>query len=202
LGIGVLPRALDKILPDYEQIDVVEIDPDMVGIAKEYFFFQSNDKLKVHIKDGFEFVMSLNEAQTYDLIIMDAFENGYCAPDVFLNSKYVSKLKEQLTSSGIISLNTLPQCVKHEQELSLYETVFDNYYISETISSNKIFLGLKGKTPQMKQIKRNANLLQDSFTSLDINTKWITEVFHFNKKRYYGVCDNYFFFKEILFFYQ
>ena len=194
-----MPRTLDKILTNYEQIDVVEIDPDIVDIAIKFFFFKPNDKLKVHVQDGFEYVMSLNDQQTYDLIVMDAFEDGYCAPDIFYNSKYVSKLKKQLTPDGIIVLNTLPQCVRHDEELLIYETVFDNYYISETISSNKIFIGLKGKTPHLKQIKMNADFLQYSFSSVDINYKWIIEVFHFNKKRFYGVCDKYLFFKEIFF---
>ena len=46
--------------------------------------------------------MSLKEEQTYDLIIMDAFGDENCAPDIFYDPKYVSKLKQQLTSNGIL----------------------------------------------------------------------------------------------------
>jgi spermidine synthase len=175
LGIGVLPRTLDKILKDYEKIDVVEIDPDIVEIAKKYFFFKPNDKLKVHIQDGFEFVMSLNEQQTYDLIIMDAFGEGICAPDVFFNPEYVLKLKKQLTPDGIITVNTLLGCVRHEEELSLYKSAFDDYYISEIIAINRILFLFNGQIPRLKQIKKNAKALNSLLSSLDVNTKWIVD---------------------------
>jgi len=171
----VLPRTLDKILTNYEQIDVVEIDPDIVDIATKYFFFKPNDKLKVHIQDGFEYVMSLNDQQTYDLIVMDAFGEGICAPDIFFNSKYVSKLKQQLTPDGIIVLNTLPDCERHDEELSLYKNVFEDYYFSETITINRIFFGFNGRITQLKKIKKNAKELNSLFVTLDINTKWIID---------------------------
>ncbi len=171
----MLPRTFDKILPDYEQIDAVEIDPDIVEIAKEYFFFQPNDKLKVHILDGFEFVMSLDEKQTYDLIIMDAFAETFCAPDVFFNVKYVSKLKEQLTPNGILSVNTLLDCERHEEELSLYKSVFDDYFISDIVAINRIMFLFNSQLPCMKQIKKNAKTMKSLFSSLDISTKWILD---------------------------
>lgn len=141
--------------------------------------------------------MSLERNQKYDLIVMDAFESGYCAPAVFYNQKYVFKLKQHLTRNGIFALNTLPECERHEEELSIYTRVFDNFYTSETISSNKIILFLNGRTPQLEDVKRNADAMQPTFALLDVNTAWIMAVFHFNAKRLYGVCDYYAFVREI-----
>ena len=45
-------------------VDGVEIDPEMIELAKRYFGFRPNDKLKAHVADGLEFVKSLSSSGT------------------------------------------------------------------------------------------------------------------------------------------
>lgn len=51
LGGGTLPSALAALLPQAE-IDVVEIDPAVVRVAREYFGFVPSARLRVHQVDG------------------------------------------------------------------------------------------------------------------------------------------------------
>jgi spermidine synthase len=174
MGIGVLPRALDHILKN-ASIDVVEIDYEIVDIAKKYFLFFPSEKVKIHIQDGFDYVMSLPNKQKYDLIVMDAFET-ICIPDIFLNQNFVSKLKNQLSENGLISVNTLTECSKHNEELSLYMNVFeDRYFLSERIAINKILLCFNGRMPLIEEIKKNAKLLESVFSSINIDTQWLID---------------------------
>ena len=45
LGGGTLPRTLRQVVPD-TQIDVVEIDPAVVRVARRYFGFVAGDKAR------------------------------------------------------------------------------------------------------------------------------------------------------------
>jgi len=74
LGGGVIPQYLSRYFPDVS-IDIIEIDPEVVNVAKEFFSFQETDKIKVHIGDAFQVVSQLEEK--YDIVILDAFQNQY-----------------------------------------------------------------------------------------------------------------------------
>ncbi|KAF8016204.1 hypothetical protein BT93_H1650 [Corymbia citriodora subsp. variegata] len=55
LGAGLLPMFLHGTMP-FIHVEVVELDPLVVSLAREYFDFIENDRMKVHITDGIEFV--------------------------------------------------------------------------------------------------------------------------------------------------
>ncbi|NLA73939.1 MAG: spermidine synthase, partial [Deltaproteobacteria bacterium] len=70
LGGGALPRTLSRYIPDCE-IDVVDIDPDVVMVAKRFVMFTPGELVKVHVADGRTFVQERAKelpVKTYDLI--------------------------------------------------------------------------------------------------------------------------------------
>lgn len=70
LGGGSIPKKLHKEFPSVE-IDVAEIDPEVIQVAKKYFSFQEGKNLRVHAQDGRLFVT--RTSQRYDLILLDAY---------------------------------------------------------------------------------------------------------------------------------
>ncbi|KAK7348729.1 hypothetical protein VNO80_23371 [Phaseolus coccineus] len=61
LGAGLLPMFLHGCVP-FLEIETVELDPVIVGIAKDYFSFVEDKHLKVHIADGIQFVQEINSS--------------------------------------------------------------------------------------------------------------------------------------------
>ena len=61
IGGGTMPMFLRKYYPN-ATIDAVDIDPDVVHVAKEYFGFREDDKLKAHVGDGRAFVENAKRA--------------------------------------------------------------------------------------------------------------------------------------------
>ncbi|CAI8618587.1 unnamed protein product [Vicia faba] len=55
LGAGLLPMFLHSCIPVLE-IEAVELDPVVAHIAREYFSFVEDKRLKVHIADGIQFI--------------------------------------------------------------------------------------------------------------------------------------------------
>ena len=84
-------------------VDVVEIDPQVVEVAKKYFFLDtSNPKIKIHTEDAREFL--LNYEGKYDVIILDAFSKDY-VPFHLMTTEFYSLLFDKLVDNGVIISN-------------------------------------------------------------------------------------------------
>ena len=186
LGIGVLPKSLDQILKD-AYIDVVEIDQICLELAKEYFYYNTSDRVRVHIGDGYDFVMNLTKEQTYDIIVMDAFmdySEETCTPPVFLTDYFVRRVKEHLAPNGVYAINTIPQfCSQNSYELALFHNHFGRLYFGKH-HGNKVVLGQKArKAPTNRQIKSRVRYYREAFQTLGIDSNWLVATFH-NFKRF------------------
>ncbi|GMH28276.1 hypothetical protein Nepgr_030119 [Nepenthes gracilis] len=60
LGAGLLPMFLHRSMPFF-QIEVVELDPVVLEIARDHFGFYEDKRLKVHLFDGIQFVKKLTK---------------------------------------------------------------------------------------------------------------------------------------------
>ncbi|KAA8548383.1 hypothetical protein F0562_000067 [Nyssa sinensis] len=63
LGAGLLPMFLHECL-SFLHIEVVELDPVVVDLARDYFGFREDEHLKVHITDGIQFVREIANFET------------------------------------------------------------------------------------------------------------------------------------------
>ncbi len=70
LGGGSAPRRFHRDYPSLV-IDVAELDPEVVSVAKRYFMFQEDDRMKVQAVDGRIFLQKT--PQQYDIIVLDAY---------------------------------------------------------------------------------------------------------------------------------
>ncbi|KAF3629173.1 hypothetical protein FXO38_27834 [Capsicum annuum] len=66
LGAGLLPMFLHKHL-NFAEIEVLELDPVVVDLARDYFDFRDDERLKVHVTDGLKYVKDSADAVTNDL---------------------------------------------------------------------------------------------------------------------------------------
>ncbi|XP_019059755.1 PREDICTED: methyltransferase-like protein 13 isoform X2 [Tarenaya hassleriana] len=63
LGAGLLPMFLQRCLPFFK-VEAVELDPVMLKVARDYFGFSQNDRLKVHIADGIKFIQDIANSES------------------------------------------------------------------------------------------------------------------------------------------
>ena len=131
LGGGVLPQAFEKILPN-TVITSVEIDPAVVSIAKKYFNYKENNRVKTLTQDGRVFVKrALKKKQTYDWIILDAF-NGDYIPEHLLTLEFLQEVKNLLSDGGILSANTFSSSELYNYESVTYQAVFSQLQIIQS----------------------------------------------------------------------
>lgn len=65
LGAGLLPMFLHGCMPSL-QIEVVELDAVVLSLARDYFGFAEDERLKVHIADGIRFVREVKSFAVAD----------------------------------------------------------------------------------------------------------------------------------------
>jgi spermidine synthase len=125
LGGGVIPREMHYYFPS-AQIDVVEIDSEIPKVAREFFAFREDKKLKVHIDDGRMFVkkqLRLKEVPKYDIIVLDAFNNEYI-PFHLMTKEFLEELKGILSDDGVVVANVFYSSRLFDAEFKTFQAVF------------------------------------------------------------------------------
>ncbi|CAN6722656.1 unnamed protein product [Malus baccata var. baccata] len=94
LGAGLLPMFLNRCLP-FVHTEVVELDPVVLKLAKEYFGFVEDDCLQVHVADGIQFVRNIaNSAASDETSLVQDKKDAQCntSSNGDFESKVISKV--------------------------------------------------------------------------------------------------------------
>jgi len=83
------------------QLDIVEIDPRMFRIAKEYFAFDPGG-VREFVDDGRHFIQSVTDK--YDMVVIDVL-NGEVQPHHMFTQESCRELKNILSPDGLILIN-------------------------------------------------------------------------------------------------
>jgi spermidine synthase len=119
-------------------VDVVEIDPDVVAVAVEYFGLTLNPRLRIYVEDGRTVLSKLG---SYDIIVLDAYSKSY-VPFHLMTLEFFNELSSHLTPDGLIISNLISSYVGDTSNLmrAEYKTVnlvFPQVYVFYTLSSFK-----------------------------------------------------------------
>jgi spermidine synthase len=82
-------------------VDVVEIDPEIVAVARQYFGLTENEA-RIFLMDGRRYFRTTDE--TYDLVILDAFGSS-SIPFHLVTRESFAGIKSRLQPNGILALN-------------------------------------------------------------------------------------------------
>lgn len=103
-GAGyTLPREYLKTYPD-ARMDVVEIDPQMTEIAREYFHLKDDPRMRIFHEDGRVF-LNRAEAGQYDAVMIDAFGSLFSIPFQLTTVEAVGHVSRVLKPDGIVIVN-------------------------------------------------------------------------------------------------
>ena len=124
LGGGTLPGFLRKHYPD-AAIDVVEIDPDVVDVAKMFFGFREDQLMRVHVGDGRQFIENIRQP-SYDVILLDAF-GSHSVPPHLTTQEFLQAVRRALMPSGVAVGNIWKRSQNplYDAMVRTYEEVFD-----------------------------------------------------------------------------
>lgn len=126
LVLGVAGGSVIKTLVDEigckGQITGVEIDAEVIAIAKEWFGLAKIPNLEIVIDDAFEFVLKTKEK--YDLIIIDIFQDA-TMPAFLFERFFADRIGFLLKPGGYILFNTMTLNGAHDARNEEYVGGFD-----------------------------------------------------------------------------
>ena len=144
LGGGSIPSFLRKHYPKMT-IDVVDIDPVVVEVAKKYFGFREDASMKVHVEDGRKFVEKCKEP--YDIIFLDAYGPDNIPYDL-ATKEFLQAVRRAMGPKGIVVANVWSSaCNPHNANMvRTYQEVFESLSIVDLWDdSNEILVGVPRK---------------------------------------------------------
>jgi spermidine synthase len=161
-GGGTIPTALHEMLPD-AQIDLVELDKSVDSVARQYFDFKPDGKLRVFIEDGRVFVKRMiPQKPNYDMVLLDAFDADYI-PEHMLTREFLQEVKSIMTPNGVIVANTFSDSALYDYESTTYRAVFGPFFNLRL--ANRIILGRSGgiTADDLALAKKNAAVVEAEF---------------------------------------
>ena len=161
LGGGSIPMTLNNLFPE-AKIDVVEIDQAVVNVAKEYFFFEENDNMKVTVKDARVFVKrAALRGKKYDYIVLDAFGGDYI-PEHLLTREFLGEVKTIMAVDGVLVANTFSTSRFYDHESVTYQDVFNEFFnFKLPTSGNRIIITQLSSLPPRGELVTRAQNAAD-----------------------------------------
>jgi spermidine synthase len=142
LGGGSFPKRLHRDFPGLT-VDAVDIDPEVIRIAKEYFKTPEDARLRLVAKDGRRFIQEGKEK--YDLIFLDAY-NSDTIPFHLTTREFYREVAARLAPGGVVVSNIIGSLRGPQSGFfrALYRTlgeVFPTLYTIPTYDANWQILG-------------------------------------------------------------
>jgi len=145
LGGATLPMFLRRHYPR-AAIDVAEIDPEVVDVAKKFFGFREDERMWVHIGDGRRFIENVPQPY-YDIIYLDAY-GAHDVPAHLTTQEFLRAVRRAVMPSGVAIGNVWrpPSNPLHDSMIRTYQEVFDELFILDVPGDvNNILLALPRK---------------------------------------------------------
>lgn len=137
-GAYTYPKMFADKYPE-KRMDVVEIDPSLVKISKDYFGYKEYAHISHIHEDGRMFLE--HSKNTYDAIFIDAFSSYASIPVQLTTKEAVTKVYERLDEKGVVIANIIGS-LKGEKALFLesayatYKSVFPAVYLLPVIGTS------------------------------------------------------------------
>ncbi|KAG5681408.1 hypothetical protein PVAND_010846 [Polypedilum vanderplanki] len=186
LGGGGLAMYIHNFLKEVV-MTVIEIDSEIVRVAKDYFGLVEDERLKVIIDDGLKFLKS-NSDTKYQSILFDVDSKDQqsgisCPPKEFLTQETLEAVKSSLVIDGVFILNfvcrdnslrenaikDILKVFPHIYSYKLEEDVNEIFYcFTQKVTELNEKISKAGK--KLNALKRGTIDLNDLFEKLKINS--------------------------------
>ena len=168
LGGGTIPTVLAELFPEVP-MDVVEIDPAVVEVARQFFDYKERTGVTVHVQDARIYIKRAGLLQKqYDMVILDAFTGDYI-PEHLMTMEFLQETRTLLTESGVLVANTFSTSDLYDHESVTYAAVFEeliNFKMPGTL--NRVIITSRGSLPSRRVLRDRAKQLASRLDTYSI----------------------------------
>ncbi len=162
VGGGQLSNYLFARLPGVE-IDAVDIDPEVVRLARKYFEIPDDPRYRTHVGDGRLFVESSTTADV-DMLILDAFR-GTSVPYHLRTSQFYGACRQRLRPAGVVVANLHNRSPRYPHDRATFAAVFahDYGFVSQREYETTLVCTADAAPVGVYAMRHNARALQADF---------------------------------------
>ena len=161
-GGGSIPRFFHHHFAD-AKVECADIDQTVVEVAHKFFGIQFDDRLKVAIQDGREYLAQQNPTVKNDIIIVDAgFGSGYM-PYKLVTQEFYQLCKTRLSTAGVLVVHLFHKEEFNAAVVKTIQTIFSQVYICNLETGNSIAIATNAADLAQNEIFFKAELIQDFY---------------------------------------
>jgi spermidine synthase len=103
-----VPKHLAKTRPGVA-VDVVELDPGITNVAREYFYLEDRENQRIFHEDARMFLNreSKNEEFKYDAVFEDVFGSSYSIPFHMTTAECMKNIRALMSDDGVFIVNII-----------------------------------------------------------------------------------------------
>src|SRR6185436_17367942 len=158
LGGGRTVSYLSASLPD-TGILAIELDKDVVDLAKKYFKFQETARLRTVVSDGRAFL--LKDSEKWDVILIDAYRGPF-VPFHLLTKEFYTLVKARLNPGGVVVQNIEPSTMLFDSATATLRSVFSNVDLYDG-GGNVVAIGYDGPSLRQAELLQRAAAVQERY---------------------------------------
>lgn len=175
VGAGSLVRFLHHHVPN-ARIDAIDCSNQVLDLADRYFHLPKSPGIRIHCRDGREFLSNRTDEHNYDLILIDAFDTDGMSRQIY-SPEFFENCRDHLSVSGIVSINLWSgDQNRMEQVASEIAARFESL-LELPVPNRGNVICLAGRGDLMMSIfERDSDEIQQLQQRFDINFKEIVRV--------------------------
>jgi spermidine synthase len=158
LGGGRTVSYLSAELPD-TAILAVELDKDVVELAKKYFKFKESARVRTVVSDGRAFL--IKDTDKWDVIMIDAYRGPF-VPFHLLTKEFYTLVKAHLAPGGVVVQNIEPSTMLFDSASATLKTVFPSVDLYDG-GGNVVAVGYDGPPLRQSELVARAMKVQEQY---------------------------------------
>lgn len=159
-GGGRIPSVLHHYFP-HVQIECTEIEPLFIEIATEFFGVPFDERLKVALQDGRDYLAKQEPDVCYDIIFTDAIiGNGY-TPYRLATQEFYQLCQNHLSENGVLAVNLFQRERFYADKVKTIQAVFAQIYLFPLDVGNTVVLATNSPPLNLPEILERIQVLQN-----------------------------------------
>ncbi len=157
-GGGRTAWYLHKHVPTLD-ITAAELDPAVVDLAKKHFGIRAEDKFKVEVADGRNYMVK--SPATWNIVMVDAYRGPF-VPFHLLTEEFFRLVKSKLKPGGVAVQNIEPSTMMFDSAVATIQRVFANVDLYEA-GGNVVAVAYDGPKQTQAALLARAGALQKQY---------------------------------------